>query len=260
MNKHILYLFPLMGLLSFAACTNDEDPVLSNETGEIRFSVVDTTAVEITTKAPFGLDVNDFEVSLSRGNESIFSNRKYGDIAGETITCSASDGYVLTAESCEEAEAESANSGWGQARVYGKKSFAVVAGETDTVTVECGLVNSSVDVDFSDFIKSTFEEYSIELYANDTPNRPHLTFDETNYRYKTAYFNVGESGERTLSYTINVSSLKPYQGTLKVRRADAWKLLIKVEGEAGDMSVSLDVAVDKTLQEENKQESINPYE
>ena len=260
MNKHILYLFPLMGLLSFVSCTNDEDPILSNETGEIRFSVVDTTAVEITTKAPFGLDVNDFEVSLSRGNEPVFSGRKYSDIAGETITCSASDGYVLTAESCEEAEAESANSGWGQARVYGKKSFAVVAGETDTVTVECGLVNSSVDVDFSDFIKSTFEEYSIELYANDTPNRPHLTFDETNYRYKTAYFNVGESGERTLSYTINVSSLKPYQGTLKVRRADAWKLLIKVEGEAGDMSVSLDVAVDKTLQEENKQESINPYE
>ena len=249
-----------MGLLSFVSCTNDEDPILSNETGEIRFSVVDTTAVEITTKAPFGLDVNDFEVSLSRGNEPVFSGRKYSDIAGETITCSASDGYVLTAESCEEAEAESANSGWGQARVYGEKSFAVVAGETDTVTVECGLVNSSVDVDFSDFIKSTFEEYSIELYANDTPNRPHLTFDETNYRYKTAYFNVGESGERTLSYTINVSSLKPYQGTLKVRRADAWKLLIKVEGEAGDMSVSLDVAVDKTLQEENKQESINPYE
>ena len=261
MNKQILYILPLMGLLSFVSCTNDEDPIPSNETGEIRFSVVDTTAVEITTKAPFGLDVNDFEVSLSRGNEPVFSGREYGDIAGETITCSASDDYVLTAESCEEAEAESANSGWGQARVYGKKSFAVVAGETTEVTVSCGLANSSVEVDFSDFITSTstFKEYSIELYADDAPNRP-LTFDKTNYKYKTAYFNVGESGERTLSYTINVSSLKPYKGTLKVGRADAWKLLIKVEGEAGDMSVSLDVAVDKTLQEENKQESINPYE
>ena len=29
MNKHILYLLPLMGLLSFAACTSEEDPVLS---------------------------------------------------------------------------------------------------------------------------------------------------------------------------------------------------------------------------------------
>lgn len=259
MNKQILYILSLMGLLSFVSCTNDEDPILSNETGEIRFSVVDTTAVEITTKAPFGLDVNKFKVNLTRGNEPVFSGI-YGDIAGETRTCSAGSDYMLTAVSCTEAEAESANSGWGQARVYGEKSFAVVAGETKTVTVECGLVNSSVDVDFSDFIKSTFEEYSIELYANDTPNRPHLMFDETNYRYKTAYFNVGESGERTLSYTINVSSLKTYQGTLKVGRTDAWKLLIKVEGETGDMSVSLDVAVDKTLQEENKQESINPYE
>ena len=260
MNKQFLYIFSLMGLLSFAACTNEENPLLSNETGEIRFSVVDTTAVEVTTKAPFGLDVDKFKVNLTRGNEPVFSGI-YGDIAGETRTCSAGSDYMLTAVSCTEAEAESANSGWGQARVYGEKSFAVVAGESKTVTVSCGLANSSVEVDFSDFITSTstFKEYSIELYADDAPNRP-LTFDKTNYKYKTAYFNVGESGERTLSYTINVSSLKPYKGTLKVGRADAWKLLIKVEGEAGDMSVSLDVAVDKTLQEENKQESINPYE
>lgn len=262
MNKYILYLLPLMGLLSFAACTNDEDPILSNETGEIRFSVVDTTAVEITTKAPFNnLDVNKFKVNLTRGDEPVFS-REYGDIIKDgPLIYSASPDYVLTAVSCTEAEAESANYGWGQARVYGEEAFEVVAGEITEVTVSCGLANSSVEVDFSDFITSTstFKKYSIELCADDAPNRP-LTFNETNYKYKTAYFNVGESGERTLSYTINVSSLKPYQGTLKVGRADAWKLLIKVEGEAGDMSVSLDVAVDKTLQEENKQESINPYE
>ena len=106
MHKQILYILSLMGLLSFAACSNEENLLLSEETGEIRFSVVDTTEVEITTKATLKFDVNEFNVSLSRGNESIFSNRKYKDIAGSSITCSVSPDYVLTAESCTEAEAE----------------------------------------------------------------------------------------------------------------------------------------------------------
>lgn len=258
MNKHILYILPLMGLLSFVSCTNDEDPILSNATGEIRFSVVDTTAVEITTKAPFGLDVNDFEVSLSRGNESVFSGRKYSDIAGETITCSASDGYVLTAESCEEAEAESANSGWGQARVYGKELFAVVAGKTTEVTVSCGLANSSVEVDFSDFIKSTYQEYSMEIHT-DEPYRS-FTFNKANHNVKTAYYNVGESG-RTLYCTVNLPGFeKPFRDTVEMVPSRSYKLMVKVIGEAGDMSVSLGIDVDNTLLEENKQESINPYE
>lgn len=260
MNKQILYILSLMGLLSFVSCTNDEDPILSNETGEIRFSVVDTTAVEITTKASFNnLDKNEFKVNLTHGNKSYLSNRRYGDIAGTSITCSAGEGYLLTAVSCTEAEAESANYGWGQARVYGEESFAVVAGETKTVTVECGLVNSSVDVDFSDFIKSTYKEYSMEIHTSDAPERS-FTLDEVNHSYKTAYFNVGESG-RTLYCTVNLPGFeKPFLETVEMVPSRSYKLMVKVIGEAGDMSVSLGIDVDNTLLEENKQESINPYE
>lgn len=260
MSKHILYLLPLMGFLSFVSCTNDEDPILSNETGEIRFSVVDTTAVEITTKASFNnLDKNEFKVNLTHGNKSYLSNRRYGDIAGTSITCSAGEGYLLTAVSCTEAEAESAENGWGQARVYGEKSFAVVAGETKTVTVECGLVNSSIDVDFSDFIKSTYKEYSMEIHTSDAPDRS-FTLNEVNHSYKTAYFNVGESG-RTLYCTVNLPGFeKPFLETVEMVPSRSYKLMVKVIGEAGDMSVSLSIDVDNTLLEENKQESINPYE
>ena len=259
MNKHILYLFPLMGLLSFAACTNDEDPVLSNETGEIRFSVVDTTAVEITTKASFGLDVNTFKVSLSHGDEPPFSTWTYGNIAETSITCSASNDYVLTAVSCTEADAESKPDRWGQARVYGKTPFELAAGESKTVTVKCGLVNSSVKVDFSDFIKSTYKEYSMEIHTSDAPDRS-FTLNEANYGSKTAYFNVGESG-RTLYCTVNLPGFEePFLETVEMVPSRSYKLMVKVIGEAGDMSVSLSIDVDNTLLEENKQESINPYE
>ena len=260
MHKQILYILSLMGLLSFAACTNEENLLVSKETGEIRFSVVDTTEVEITTKATLKFDVNEFNVSLSRGNESIFSNRKYKDIAGSSITCSVSPDYVLTAESCTEAEAESANQGWGQARASGKESFAIVKDESKTVTVNCGVVNSSVSVKFSDYITSMFTTYSIELHATDATSRT-FTFDKSNYTFKTAYFNVGESG-RKVAYTVSLPSFKnPYTGTLTLEPSKSYNLSVKVEGEGTNTNVTLGITVDgKLLKEEILTEGINPYQ
>ena len=259
MNKQILYILSLMGLLSFAACTNEENPLLSEEMGEIRFSVVDTTEVEITTKASLNFDVDEFSVSLSRGDEPIFSNKKYGDIAGSVMTCSASSDYVLTAESCTEAEAESANQGWGQARVSGKESFAVAANESKTVTVSCGLANSSVSVDFSDYITSMYTSYSIELHATDATSRT-FTFDKSNYTFKTAYFNVGESG-RKLDYTVTLPSFtEPYTGTLTLEPSKSYTLSVKVKGEDTSTTATLKVSVNGTLlKEEILTEGINPY-
>lgn len=260
MYKQILYILSLMGMLSFAACSNEENPSLSEGTGEIRFSVVDTTEIEITTRASYYFDVNKFNVSLSRGSEPIFSNKKYGDLAGKTFTYSASPDYVLTVESCTEAEAESANQGWGQARASGKESFAIVKDESKTVTVNCGVVNSSVSVKFSDYITSMFTTYSIELHATDAASRT-FTFDKSNYTFKTAYFNVGESG-RKVAYTVSLPSLEnPYTGELTLEPSKSYNLSVKVEGEGEGETVTLELIVDNTLLEKIiLTEKINPYQ
>lgn len=260
MNKQILYILSLMGLLSFAACTNDENSLLSEEKGEIRFSVVDTTEVEISTKASHYFDVNKLKVSLSRGNELIFLNKEYGDIVGSAITCSASPDYMLTAESCTEDEAESANQGWGQARVSGKETFEVAANESKTVTVNCGVANSSVSVEFSDYITSMYTGYYIELHATDATSRT-FTFDKNNYTFKTAYFNVGESG-RVLVYTVTLPSLKdPYTGKLTLEPSKSYTLSVKVEGEGSTATATLGITVAGTLLEEKiLTQKINPYQ
>lgn len=72
MVKRILFIFPLVGLLLFTACTNEGTPVGSDKTGEIRFAVIDTTEVGVTTRASIGFNVDDFNVSLSKGDISIF--------------------------------------------------------------------------------------------------------------------------------------------------------------------------------------------
>ena len=264
MNKQILYLLSLMGLLSFAACTNEDTPMQNEGTGEIRFAVVDTTSVEIPTKSSLYFDEDDikeFRVSLKRGDTSIFTNRRYGDIAGTTFACSVSPDYVLTAENCTEAEAESAYKGWGQARVYGQETFEVVTNESKTVTVNCGLANSSVKVEFSDFIESIFPTYSMELHATDAPDRS-LTFNENNHLYQKAYFNAGEAG-RELSYTINLPSpyKGPYNGTLTLHPSKSYTLSVKVTDDTTSTTVTLDVTVDGTLLEEIVlTEKINPYQ
>lgn len=265
MNKQFLYIFFLTSLFAFAACTNEAPPLMDEGTGEIRFTIVDTTDVEIPTKSSLYFDEDDikeFRVSLKRGDIPIFTNRKYGEITGTSFTCSASQDYVLTAENCTEAEAESADKGWGQARVYGQEAFAVATGETKTVTVNCGLVNSSVEVRFSDFVESIFPTYSIKLHATDAPDRS-LTFDESNRLYRKAYFNVGETG-RELTYTINLPvpyNGGAYTGTLTLSPSKSYTLSVSVSGDTTNTTVTLGVTVDGTLLEEILlTEKINPYQ
>ena len=90
MNKQILYLLFLLGLFAFAACTNEAPPLTDEGTGEIRFAVIDTTDVEISTKSSFYFDEDDikeFRVSLKRGDTPVFTNRRYGEIVGTSFTC-----------------------------------------------------------------------------------------------------------------------------------------------------------------------------
>lgn len=259
MNKHILYLFSLMGLLSLVACTNEENPLLSNETGEVSFAVSEEEPVQIETRASF--DVNDFTVNLKRGPEPIFSNRKYSDIAGTSITCSAGSGYLFTAESCTESEAESANSKWGKARATGETSFEVVANQNNDIKVKCKQINTSVQVGFSDFIKKLCTEYAITFYAADDEERQ-FTIDQNNYSYKTAYFNVNES--RALNYKVTLmysGEEHVFTNNYTLLPSSNYQLNIKLSDESISV-VSIGISVNGELVDDVKMDPviINPYE
>ena len=259
MNKHILYLFSLMGLLSLAACTNEENPLLSNETGEVSFAVSEEEPVQIETRASF--DVNNFTVNLKRGSEPIFSNRKYSDIAGTSITCSAGSGYLFTAESCTESEAESANSKWGKARATGETSFEVVANQNNDIKVKCKQINTSVQVGFSDFIKKLCTEYAITFYAADDDVRQ-FTIDQNNYSYKTAYFNVNES--RALNYTVSLmrsGEKHEFTGNYTLSPSSNYQLNIKLDDESISV-ISIGISVDGELVDDVEMNPvyINPYQ
>lgn len=259
MNKHILYLFSLMGLLSLAACTNEENPLLSNETGEVSFAVSEEEPVQIETRASF--DVNDFTVNLKRGSESLFSNRKYSDIAGTTYSYPAGDGYLFTAESCTESEAESANNKWGKARATGETSFEVVANQNNDIKIKCKQINTSVQVGFSNFIKKLCTEYAITFYAADDEERQ-FTIDQNNYSYKTAYFNVNES--RALNYTVSLmrsGEKHEFTGNYTLSPSSDYQLNIKLDDESISV-ISIGISVDGELVDDVEMNPvyINPYQ
>lgn len=263
MNKRILSILSAVALFAFASCTNEDDPTAAMQQGEIRFSVEDETQVEVETKAITGLDVNDFNVALSRNNDWIFTSRKFKDIVGTSIPCEAGTGYVATAESCTEGEAERANNGWGQVRVAGVTEFDVQPLVSKTVNIKCALANSSVSVAFSDFVKNHFSAYSIKIHAADDTGRS-FTFDKDNHSYKTAYFNVGASG-RALQYTVSLTlpgakEPRTFPGSQAMDPASSYKFTVKLMDESkSKLSIQI-TTIDGTLVgEQTFGETINPY-
>ena len=105
-----------------------------------------------------------------------------------------------------------------------------------------------------------YTSYSIELHATDATSRT-FTFDKSNYTFKTAYFNVGESG-RKLDYTVTLPSFtEPYTGTLTLEPSKSYTLSVKVEGEGSTATATLGIKVDGTLLEEKiLTQKINPYQ
>jgi uncharacterized cupredoxin-like copper-binding protein len=135
--------------------------------------------------------------------------------------------------------------------------------EPTEVTLKCALANSSVNVEFSDFIKKNLSDYAITLYAADASSRS-FTFNKNNYSYKTAYFNVGAVG-RALQYTVSLTlpgEKEPhtYSNVLTLEPSHSYHLTVKLDDESKS-KISIGIMVDGTLVEEKTfTEIINPYE
>lgn len=127
---------------------------------------------------------------------------------------SAGYGYTIHVESCNEATAESSNDGWGEPRYVGTSApFSVKAGQTTHVSVHCTGTNAGFDVVFD----KTFSSYFTDGFqVSVTEGNRNLVFDHYSgglsdgdniYQdSQVSYFNVGETGSRTITYHIHAVS------------------------------------------------------
>lgn len=254
MNKHLLYtLFTLLSL-SFFSCTNEMTDSRSG-IGSVSFSVTNNTEdVVIETRSSLDIDSDDLFLNLTRGNESLFTNKKYSELEKSYSYAAGSD-YKITAQNCTEAAAEE---GWGQDRVYGEETFSIEANTSKTVTVECRLANSGISVSFSDYVKANFPDCELKLYAANDEGR---TFIFTSKVYKRAYFNVDANEKRAIQYILRNGKEELHTSSLTLEPGHYYNLSVKVENESSlNPYLTIGISIDGELvDEEELEEIINPY-
>lgn len=127
---------------------------------------------------------------------------------------SAGYGYTIHVESCNEATAESSNDGWGEPRYVGTSApFSVKAGQTTHVSVNCTGTNAGFDVVFD---KTFYSYFTGGFQVSVTEGNRNIVFDRNTGGFsdgdnisqisQVSYFNVGETGSRTITYHIHAVS------------------------------------------------------
>lgn len=154
---------------------------------------------------------DNFLVTIYKGSDVY---RQTALLKNINTRLSAGYGYTIHVESCDEATAESSNDGWGEPRYVGASApFSVKAGQTTHVSVNCTGANAGFDVVFD----KTFSSYFTGGFqVSVTEGNRSIVFDHysgglsdgdnISQISEVAYFNVGETGSRTITYHIHAVS------------------------------------------------------
>ena len=219
MKHNLLHILTLLfaSVLLTGCVTEMDDLRPSSSRGSFTLGLsTDSLAVEVETRA--GRDLTDaekelFTVSLMQEDETIWSI-PFANITQADRTQPTGTSYVVNAESCTAAEAESANNGWGQRRYWGKsEAFNIKANENTDVSVDCHMANAGICVQFDE----SFTSYFTEGYSVTTDDSRGLRFDDTTAG-RTAYYNVPEGSTRTVHLLVNASA--GWDGMLKTIERD----------------------------------------
>lgn len=237
----------LLLTLSLGACTkNMSDIEVPDEWGTLEVALGATTRATSTVISKEEAD--NYWVTIYKGLDISRETTRLKDLNSRLP---AGYGYTVKAENCLETEAEAANNGWGQRRFLGvSPSFAIKPGETTKVGVGCSVANAGVEVVFDETILEHFTtSYSVTITEGDRV----VVFDEVTGGKREgevimpgdiAYYNVDDSGTRTLTYKIEaygVGKRLVKTATMVVTKAKISRLtLIFIPG-----TLDLDIAIDQ---------------
>lgn len=232
----------LLGSCSEENLTQDEEAY-----GKINFALNagDTRAIDTS------YDKNAFQVSVKQGNNTVVKPQPYSEMQ-DGVLVKVGSGYQAYAESCSEAEAESANDGWGCVRYYGTSDlFSVTKDQAMWVELPCTIANAAVSVHTDEEIASS--AYQLTIQASDNTGR-RLTFNAST-KENTAYFNV--AGSRTIQYTLTIGDHTLSQ-SFAIQPQRSYTLDVHKQTNE-EITVSIGVTVDDTVDEDKTEGTYNPY-
>lgn len=248
-----------MGMLT--ACTSESG--LEVQTGQdsaegkmaLAFTGSAPTRGTTTTISPE--EAKTFLITVSQGGTVVRGPQTLGTM---DMRFPVGGGYLVYAVSCTEADAEANNNRWGQKRFVGtSEEFRIDKGKTTTVSVGMSVDNASLCVIINPSLSNYFKKScTISVTEGDRTlvwnyDNAGKVVDGQTIDGQVAYFNVGDEGTRTISYTIKaVSDDKSIEktGTVTLSRAKNSRLNLAYDSGFFNLTVNVneeDLYVDSKL-------------
>ena len=237
-----------MGMLT--ACTSESG--LEVQTGQdsaegkmaLAFTGSAPTRGTTTTISPE--EAKTFLITVSQGGTVVRGPQTLGTM---DMRFPVGGGYLVYAESCTEADAEANNNRWGQKRFIGiSEEFRIDKGKTTTVSVGMSVDNASLCVIINPSLSNYFKKScTISVTEGDRTlvwnyDNAGKVVDGQTIDGQVAYFNVGDEGTRTISYTIKaVSDDKTIEktGTITLSRAKNSRLNLAYDSGFFNLTVNV---------------------
>lgn len=250
------YLSLLAVTLTLVACNNENETLV--EYGHISLGLENSKEITVSSRASSAEELANFNINILQGSVSKWAG-KYNELQNVELVYPVGDNYLVTAESCTLAEAQSANSNWGEMRTAGQSTpFSITSGATTQVNFSCTMQNAKVGFSYDQSFKDVFTDYSVEVYESSESNRT-LVFDSNaTFETKAAYFNI--DADPQISYTVKGlfnGVQKTYPGTLVIAAAKWHRLTVKATANG---QINLGITIDNSVQEDNQNVEVNPYQ
>lgn len=259
MRHTFKYICMVLTAFLASSCQNTEDfwqeeePAV--EYGNVELSFNGTTRATTTTISPE--EAKNFLITVTQGDRILRGPQTLGTMS---MKFPVGQGYKVFAESCNEQDAETSNDNWGQKRFTGSSAeFGINKGETTKASVGMKVANAAVCVIIDPSLANYFRK-SCTLNITEGERELHWNYDNAGKDVdgvitdgQIAYFNVDESGQKNIRYSITASAegnITDKEGTLTLNRAKMSRLKLKYDSGAFSLTVSVNednLYVDNTI-------------
>lgn len=244
--REIFKIIILLFVTSLTACQGLDDVMQGEDFtdyGNIELTFHGTTRATTTTISPE--EAQHFLITIKQGERIVRGPETLGTI---DLRLPVGQGYKVFAESCSEEDAENNNNRWGQKRFTGSSAeFGINKGQTTKASIGMRVDNAAICVIIDASLASYFKE---ACTLDITESGRYLRWDYDNAGKGTnendngqiAYFNVYETNQRSIRYTITASAegnITNSGGTITLNRAKMSRL--KLKKESGSFTLELDV-------------------
>ena len=199
MNNCLKALFSLVLLAFLGSCSNEEGK--ESFTGQVRIMVDLSTDLSYSRSVDESAyrNVNNYKVSLYKGEEPVYTDKLYGDLELEQ-SVDFGVPYTLTAYYGEDVAA-----GYDKLYVKGSQTFTVSQGDKKTVSILCKPANARITLvykgnDDNDAFEDYFQDCTVTVKTDYMDEA--WTMNKSN-EGQQLYLKTGDEGTNaTLSFSL----------------------------------------------------------